>query len=89
MEGSQQEIHGENEMTDQVKPATRADVEVMKGWPNNLLAPTRIDTLLATLKSWEPVMKDLAKDGCAYAELHKGSIPLSCRARKLMEQWNG
>ena len=84
----------------QVKPATKADMERMKHWgpqpgqPSTTPAVEDIHSLRATLESWEPVMKDMASAGACWKVLDEPCDPKfalcpPCRARKLMEAWNG
>ncbi len=78
-------------MIDVIKPATRADVEAISEINQN----TRVDALIATLESWVPVMKALAKQPCRHPPkaLAFGIDPFRCGkcgpdiARKLMEQY--
>lgn len=80
-------------MTDPIKPATRKDVEYWKGWPTPEVDFFEEEKqLIATLESWEPVMRSLASVDCFWGADPKGSPDcecISCTAAKLMEQWNG
>ena len=74
-------------MTDKIKPATRADVEAIKSSPIAMTSPF-IASLIATLESWEPMVAGLAAIDCQWWPAPHGELCLSCRARKLMEQYD-
>ncbi len=71
-------------MTDPIKPATRAEVE---DWKKH--NPTVFEeAIIATLKSWEPIVMELARIECQIYKCEENSICLPCDARKLMEQYD-
>lgn len=74
-------------MTDKIKPATRADVEMARRFPSTFAE----HDLIATIESWEPVMRKYVDDGCLihfYGDKEPCDGCNSCHARKLMEQFD-
>ena len=87
-------------MTDQVKPATRADVEAFIAYP---FPPNHyVPRLIATIESFVPIVLSVAARHSCYKIEHwemlkghaRGPMPkqcgacFSCQARRLKEQWN-
>ena len=76
----------------EIKPATRADTEWALKY--GIYYGGKLINLAATLKSWEPMVKALASQGCLRNQAVGNGVCTvdfceGCRARKLMEDWNG
>lgn len=72
-------------MADPIKPATRVEVaHLVKTGTYSFFE----HALIATLESWEPIVKAAAEESNQEACVDPDCENYHCGAAKLMEQWN-
>ena len=76
-------------MRDKIKPATKINVTHLRRWIGTAAEDKHVLALVATLKSWEPLMRFIAKKRCEISKTRCGQeYCMRCRARKLMEEYD-